>query len=84
MAGASKHEHAPPPPLTAKPILVPPSHTIEAIPVLQLRSIWILVQEVQNPSWTGAVEPALRCLLQNLFLFGSSLLFRVVRTGAEQ
>ena len=47
-------------------------------------AIWILVQEVQHPSWDGgAVEPALRGLLQNLFLFGSSLLFRAVRTSPE-
>ena len=37
-------------------------------------SVWILVQEMQHPSWEaggGAVDTAVRCLLQNLFLFGS-------------
>ena len=37
-------------------------------------SVWILVQEMQHPSWEaggGAVDSAVRCLLQNLFLFGS-------------
>ena len=47
-------------------------------------SVWILVQEAQNPSWEGgAVQTAVRCLLQNLFLFGSSLVFRAVRTGSS-
>ena len=46
-------------------------------------SIWILGSEVNHPSYEGAVEPAVRGLLQNVFLFGSSLLFRAVRTNAE-
>ena len=42
-------------------------------------SIWILVQEIQAPSFPGGwIEPAVRCLLQNIFLFGSSL-FRCCR-----
>ena len=44
-------------------------------------AIWILATEA---TWEqGADEPALRVLLQNLLLFASSLLFRVVRTQAE-
>mgnify|MGYP006135283509 CR=1 FL=1 len=44
-------------------------------------AVWILVQEIQRG---GEVEPATRGLLQNLFLFGSSLLFRIVRTSGEE
>ena len=44
-------------------------------------AVWILVQEVQRG---GEVEPATRGLLQNLFIFGSSLLFRIVRTSGEE
>ena len=50
-------------------------------------SVWIFVQEMQHPSWEaggGAVDTAVRCLLQNLFLFGSCLLFRAVRTGGGE
>lgn len=46
-------------------------------------SVWILVQEMQQPSWDaggGAVDTAVRCLLQNLFLFGSSLPAKLTRT----
>ena len=47
-------------------------------------AVWILVQEMQHPSWeAGAVDTAVRCLLQNCLLFGSSLLFRAVRTGGS-
>ena len=45
-------------------------------------SVWILVQEMQHPSWDaggGAVDTAVRCLLQNLFLFGSSLPAKLTR-----
>lgn len=48
-------------------------------------SVWILVQEMQQPSWDaggGAVDTAVRCLLQNLFLFGSSLPAKLTRTPA--
>ena len=45
-------------------------------------SVWILVQEMQHPSWDaggGAADTAVRCLLQNLFLFGSSLPAKLTR-----
>ncbi|KAL3897179.1 MAG: hypothetical protein SGPRY_013107 [Prymnesium sp.] len=47
-------------------------------------AIWILVQEINAPSWEqGSVEPAFRGLLQNLFIFASSLLFRLSRLKSD-
>ena len=44
-------------------------------------STWILIQEINTPS--GVVAPAFRGLLQNLFIFGSSLLFRLCRLKSD-
>ena len=47
-------------------------------------AVWVLVQEINTPSWeAGSVDPALRGLLQNLFIFAGSLLFRLVRTSDD-
>ena len=44
-------------------------------------AIWILIQEMNRSG--GVVEPALKGLLQNLFIFASSLLFRMCRIKAD-
>lgn len=49
-----------------------------------ISSAWILVNEMNDPSWgEGSVEPAIRGLLQNLFIFTASLLFRLTRLKAD-
>eukprot|EP00325_Prymnesiales_sp_UTEX-LB-985_P003762 CAMPEP_0174694900 /NCGR_PEP_ID=MMETSP1094-20130205/1378_1 /TAXON_ID=156173 /ORGANISM="Chrysochromulina brevifilum, Strain UTEX LB 985" /LENGTH=144 /DNA_ID=CAMNT_0015891253 /DNA_START=51 /DNA_END=485 /DNA_ORIENTATION=- len=46
--------------------------------------IWILVKEISHPDWeAGSVSVAVRALLQNLFIFASSLVFRVARIKAD-
>lgn len=47
-------------------------------------AIWIFVQELNQPSWEeGSVGPAWNGLLQNLFIFASSLIFRLCRIRSE-
>ena len=47
-------------------------------------AIWILVQEINAPSWEqGSTAPALMGLLQNLFIFAASLIFRLCRLKGD-
>lgn len=47
-------------------------------------AIWILVAEMNHPDWeAGSVSVAVRGLLQNLMIFGSSLLFRIARIKSD-
>ena len=47
-------------------------------------AVWILVQEINAPSWErGSTQPALMGLLQNLFIFAASLLFRICRIKSD-
>lgn len=46
--------------------------------------VWILVKEVNQPDWeAGSVSVAVRVLLQNLFIFAASLIFRIARIKAD-
>ncbi|KAL1495873.1 hypothetical protein AB1Y20_014517 [Prymnesium parvum] len=47
-------------------------------------AVWILVQEINAPSWEqGSVDPALKGLLQNIFIFAASLIFRLCRLKSD-
>uniref|UniRef100_A0A7S4B6S1 Transmembrane protein 50A n=1 Tax=Chrysotila carterae TaxID=13221 RepID=A0A7S4B6S1_CHRCT len=47
-------------------------------------ALWILVSELNGASDSpGGGDAGLKCLLQNLFLFAGSLLFRIGRTKEE-
>ena len=47
-------------------------------------AIWILVQEINEPSWEqGSVQPAVMGLLQNIFIFAASLIFRLCRLKSD-
>mmetsp|Transcript_69917 Transcript_69917/g.116115 ORF Transcript_69917/g.116115 Transcript_69917/m.116115 type:complete len:155 (-) Transcript_69917:473-937(-) len=49
-----------------------------------ISSSWILIAAAQSPSSDEAsFGPALRVMLQNLFVFAGSLLFRIMRTTED-